>query len=31
VLVDEEAMDPLSGNAVLNAIPVAVRPALSTD
>lgn len=29
-LVDEEQMDPLSGNAVLNAIPVAVRPALST-
>ena len=31
VLSDEERMDPLSGNAVLNAIPVTVEPALSTD
>jgi anaerobic selenocysteine-containing dehydrogenase len=31
VLVDEEQMDPLSGNAVLNAIPVTVERALSTD
>ena len=27
ILTDEEAIDPLSGNAVLNAIPVTVSPA----
>ena len=27
VLTDESAIDPLSGNAVLNAIPVTVAPA----
>ena len=30
VLTDEQRMDPLSGNAVLNAIPVVVEPELST-
>lgn len=27
LLTDEEQMDPLSGNAVLNGIPVTVAPA----
>jgi hypothetical protein len=27
VLADEDLMDPLSGNAVLNGIPVEVAPA----
>jgi hypothetical protein len=27
VLTDDEAMDPLSGTAVLNGIPVVVAPA----
>ena len=31
VLSDEEQMDPLSGNAVLNAIPVTVEATLSTE
>jgi anaerobic selenocysteine-containing dehydrogenase len=29
ILTDEERLDPLSGNAVLNAIPVTVEPALA--
>jgi anaerobic selenocysteine-containing dehydrogenase len=30
-LADEEAIDPLSGNAVLNAIPVTIEPAAAQE
>jgi hypothetical protein len=30
ILTDESCIDPLSGNAVLNAIPVTVAPASVT-
>jgi hypothetical protein len=30
-LADEEVIDPISGNAVLNSIPVTVSPARSPD